>query len=78
MALVRFLLILFLIYFIVRIFTRYILRSYFKNAQRNFENQQNKYNQKKEGDVTINTKPSKGKKIDKDEGDYVDFEELDE
>ena len=78
MALVRFLLILFLIYFIVRIFTRYVFRSYFKKMQRNFENQQNQHNNKKEGDVTINTKPDKGKKIDKDEGDYIDYEEIKE
>lgn len=76
MALVRFLLILFLIYFMVRIFTRYVLKSYLKNVQRNMENQQNQYNRKKEGDVTINTKPKTDKKIDKDEGDYVDFEEI--
>lgn len=75
--LVKFLLILFLIYFIVRIFTRYIFRSYFKKMQGNFEDQQNQYN-KKEGDVTINTKSGKGKKIDKDEGDYVDYEEINE
>ncbi len=75
--LVKFLLILFLIYFIVRIFTRYIFRSYFKKMQGNFEDQQNQYN-KKEGDVTINTKSGKCKKIDKDEGDYVDYEEINE
>ncbi|MFC2103775.1 DUF4834 family protein [Bacteroidota bacterium] len=78
MALVRFLLILFLIYFIVRIISRYVLRSYFKKMQRNFENQQNPHSNKKEGDVTINTDPKKGKKIDTDEGDYVDYEEVKE
>ena len=61
-----------------RIFTRYIFRSYFKKMQGNFENQQNQHNNKKEGDVTINTKSGKGKKIDKDEGDYVDYEEIKE
>jgi hypothetical protein len=44
--------------------------------QKNYEKQQNMYNNKKEGDVTINTKPSNGKKIQKDEGDYVDYEEI--
>lgn len=73
---IRFLLILFVIYFIVKIFTRFVLGSYFKNMQRNFENQQNQYNKKKEGDVTINTKPKTNKKIDKDEGDYIDYEEI--
>lgn len=78
MALVRFLFILLIIYFIIRIFTRYVLRFYLNNMQRKYENQQNQYNKKREGDVTINTKPNKTKKIDKDEGDYVDFEEIDE
>ncbi len=78
MVLVRFLLIVFLIYFIIRIFTRYIFRSYFKKMQGNFENQQNQYNNKKEGDVTINTKSGKNKKIDKNEGDYIDYEEIKE
>lgn len=78
MALVRFLLILFLIYFIVRIFTRYILKSFLKKMQGNVENQQNQYSKKKEGDVTINTKQNKSKKIDKNEGDYIDYEEIKE
>jgi membrane protein implicated in regulation of membrane protease activity len=77
-AFARFLLILFAIFFLVRIITRYALRRYFTNMQNNFQNQQNQYNQKKEGDVTINTKPKTGKKINKDEGDYVDFEELED
>ena len=78
MALVRFLLIILIIYFVIRIFTRYIFRSWLKNVQSNFENQKPQDSQKKEGDVTINTKPDKSKKIDKDDGDYVDFEEINE
>jgi len=77
-GLARFLLIIFVVFFIIRLFTRYVLRSYVKNMQQNFNNQQNQNNNKKEGDVTINTKPKAGKKIDKDEGDYVDFEEIKE
>ncbi|MFC2096446.1 hypothetical protein ACFLQ3_01955 [Bacteroidota bacterium] len=46
--------------------------------KKNFENKQNQYKDKKEGDVTINTKPDKNKKIDKDKGDYVDYEEVKE
>lgn len=78
MALVRFLLILFIIFFLIRIFIRYVFRSYVKNVQRNFENKQDKNNNRKEGDVIVNIKPKTGKKIDKDEGDYVDFEEIEE
>ncbi|PLX10223.1 MAG: hypothetical protein C0597_17100 [Marinilabiliales bacterium] len=78
MALIRFLSILFLIYFIIRIVTRFALKRYARNMQQNFEQKQNRYNRKKEGDVTVNAKPQKSKKIDKDEGDYVDFEEIKE
>jgi len=47
-------------------------------VNRNFEDQQKKYRKEKEGDVTINAKPRGNKKIDKDEGVYVDYEELEE
>ena len=76
MALIRFLLILFIIYFVIRIFSRYVLPTYVKNMRNQYENQQNKYSRNNEGDVTINTKPTKEKKISKDEGDYVDYEEI--
>jgi preprotein translocase subunit SecG len=73
---VRFVLILLFIFFILRIITRYILRSYLKNVKQNFDNQQNKHDQKKEGDVTINTKADQSKIIKKDEGDYIDYEDV--
>lgn len=76
MALIKFVLILFVIFFLIRVFARYVLRSYVKNMQSNFNDRQNQQSQKKEGDVTINTKPQKEKKIDRDEGDYVDYEEI--
>lgn len=78
MALIRFLLILFIIFFVIRIFSRFVLRRYVKNMRNQYENQQNQYNKKHEGDVTINTKPEMDKKIDKDEGDYIDYEEIKE
>ncbi len=77
MFLVRFALILFIIFIIIRLITRFVLQSYIKNVKRNFEDQQNKYSQKKEGDITINSKPSKDKKFENSDGDYVDFEEVD-
>jgi preprotein translocase subunit SecG len=73
---VRFVLILFFVFFLLRIITRYILRSYLKNVKQNFDNQQNKHDQKKEGDVTVNTKADQSKIIKKDEGDYIDYEEI--
>ena len=74
----KFILIVFLIFFILKFVAQYFLRSFLKNMHKNSGNQQAQYNHKKEGDVTINTKPKTGKKIDKDEGDYVDFEEIED
>ena len=78
MGLVRFALILLIIFFLIRIFTRYILRSYFNNLQKNYDNQKNQYQQKKEGEVTVEDLPKKGKIIDKNEGDYIDYEDVKE
>jgi hypothetical protein len=74
----KFILIVFLIFFILKFIVQYFLRSFLKNMQKNSGDQQTQYNQKKEGDVTINSKPKTGKKIDKDEGDYIDYEEMKE
>lgn len=74
----KFLLILVLIFFIVKFFAQFFLKSFLNKMQNNAGNQQSKYNQKKEGEVTINTKPNQGKKIDKNEGDYIDYEEVKE
>jgi len=78
MVLIRLFLILLVIYLVIRIFARFLLRSFVKNVNKNFENRQNEYRGKKEGDVTVNAKPKHNKKIDRDEGVYVDYEELDE
>lgn len=77
-AFARFLLILFIVFFIIRVVTRYFLKSYFTKMQRNFEDQQSQYQNKKEGDVTLNAKTTKGKKVNNDAGDYVDYEEVDD
>jgi membrane protein implicated in regulation of membrane protease activity len=74
----KFILIVFLVFFILKFIAQYFLRSFLKNMQKNSSDQQTQYNQKKEGDVTINTKAKTGKKIDKDEGDYIDYEEIKE
>lgn len=78
MFLIRFALILLLVFIIIRLVARFVLNAYIKNARQNFEQRNGAYNQKEEGDVTINTNPAKGKKFKSNEGDYVDYEEIDE
>ena len=72
----KFILILFLIFFIIKFLAQFFLKSFLNKMQNNAGNQQSQNNQKKEGDVTINKKPNQGKKIDKNEGDYIDYEEI--
>jgi len=78
MALARFILILLLIFFVIRLVTRFILKKYIKNMQNRYEDKKQQYYQKKEGDVTIKSSSKGDKKIDEDLGDYVDYEEVDD
>lgn len=48
-----------------------------KSSQR-FQQYQNTKPNKKEGEVTLETKKSSSTSTSKDVGDYVDFEEVDE
>ncbi len=76
MALARFILILFIVFFVIRLVTRFILKRYIKNMQERYKDKQQQYNQKTEGDVTIKSSSKQNKKIDDDMGDYVDYEEV--
>jgi len=78
MALARFILIFFIIFFLIRVVTRFIFKKYVKNMQKRYEDKQQQYYQKREGDVTIKSSEKGDKKIDDDIGDYVDYEEVDD
>tara|TARA_B100000524_G_scaffold317384_2_gene196374 strand:+ start:337 stop:576 length:240 start_codon:yes stop_codon:yes gene_type:complete len=77
-AIIKFFLIFLVIYYIIgflsRLYLVYILNKFKKNA---FRQTNNKPNNEKEGDVTIDKMPkNKSKKVD-NLGDYVDYEEID-
>ena len=86
MGLLRTILILFIIFYVVRLFTRYILPALFYNymddKMKEFSKQQQKQRQRQqqkaqehEGEVTIDYSPQdKNKKPSK--GDYVDYVEV--
>ena len=72
----KFLLILFIVIYAIG----YIGKLLFANWIRKMSNQQmnhDEYDNKKEGEVTINLKDSKGDKKNRVAGDYVDYEEVD-
>ena len=79
---IKTLIIIAVIYFGIRLFSRYILpiliNKGVKNMQKKMRDQQrqNQHSRRQEGEVTIENKTKK-KKYDREEGEYVDFEEID-
>ncbi len=87
MGLIRFAIIFFLTYFIISLFSRYVLpfvlRFFFRRmsdrVRRDYENKMREKNKKdREGEVTIRYRPDNSKIITKDDGEYIDYEELDD
>ena len=83
MGFIRTIAILIILYYAGKLFTRYVLpvflRNYIKKMTGQTRQNQNfqKEKLKKDGEVTVDYKPgSDKKKVNKDTGDYVDFEEV--
>jgi hypothetical protein len=80
----RTLLVIVILYYGIRLVVRYLfpmlLDRGLKNMQQKMQDQQRNQQRsnRREGEVTIEGQPSKGKKNDRSGGEYVDFEEVDE
>jgi Domain of unknown function (DUF4834) len=80
----RTLLIIVILYYGIRLVVRYLfpmlLDRGMKNMQRKMQDQQRNQQRssRREGEVTLEGQPNKGKKSDRGSGEYVDFEEVDE
>ena len=72
------------LFFVIMVFvggliSRYLLKKFFKNINQNIYDQyKGQEKQTKEGKVTIeyDKKSRRGKKFNKDQGDYIDYEEV--
>jgi hypothetical protein len=71
------------IYIIVRFFTRLlmpvVMEDYVDKAKKQAERDRQEFlrqNKQREGKVSIDYVPPVNKKINKDEGDYIDYEEV--
>ena len=71
------------IYIVVRFFTRLlmpvVMEDYVDKAKKQAEKDRQEFlkkNKQKEGKVSIDYVPPVDKKINKDEGDYIDYEEV--
>ena len=86
MGLLRTLAILVISYYVFKFFSRYIapifLRKVMKNVEKKFREQQQQQQQQPEeskakvGETVIEKKPRKIKQSNKDAGDYVDYEDV--
>ncbi len=72
-----------IIYFVIRLFTRYLLplivENKVKEMQQKMQEKQRQQQRsgKREGDVTIEYDQKRNNIRNRDEGEYVDFEEVD-
>ena len=73
----RTLLVILIVYYAIKLIAKYVLPLFVNqpNQHKNFQNDRN--SDRREGDVTIEGNRPKGGKISNDEGEYVDFEEID-
>ena len=87
MGLLRTILILFIIFYVIRLFTRYILPALFVNyvdhkmedftrQQKNQQQRQRQQARKREGEVTIDYSPDTPSKNKPVKGDYIDYVEV--
>ncbi|MFH2142988.1 MAG: hypothetical protein ABIJ97_11230 [Bacteroidota bacterium] len=78
MGFLRFVIILFAIFYLLYIIGSFFLKRQIKKVKKNFEEAQNqsKNSGKKEGEVYVDFNPKTKKNISDKEGEYVDFEEV--
>ena len=78
MALLRFLFIFFLVSYVIYLIGKWWLGWKIKKMKKDFEARgTSQQNHRKEGDVHVDFNPGSKKIINDDDGDYVDFEEVD-
>ena len=87
MGLIRFVIIFFVVYFLFSLVTRYVLpfvvRFFFRRmsdrVRRDYEKKMHdKRKRENEGEITIRYRPDKGKVITKENGEYIDYEDVDD
>lgn len=76
-GLVRTILIIIVVYYLFKIIGKIAFASVINQAQKNIRQTQQQTNRKKEGEVTIITREKNSSKFDSNDGEYVDFEEID-
>jgi len=73
----RFILIVFIVITVLGYISRFLLKIFLFRLAKKMNVQQEKDKGQKVGDAYIKSNPTKEKVVDKNVGDYVDFEEID-
>jgi len=76
-SLIRVFLIIVIVYYIFKIIGKIFVGSLMNQAKSNIRENQRQANHKKEGEVTIVTDRKNSSKRGQNDGEYVDFEEVD-
>ena len=79
MGFLRFLLIVFIIFYVLMLVGRLLLKRFIKISRTQYNNghgQNSARKTKREGETFIDFQPQEKKQIPDDEGDYVDYEEI--
>ena len=77
LILLRFFAIVTLVFFLIALIARFVLRNFFKRMQNQYNSSERAGKQRPQGDVYVSKTPNKDKIVDKDVGDYIDYEEVD-
>ncbi len=78
MGLIRLALIMALIYFVVKIFSRFFFKYLIKKHQKQYDAQSSYQDNRKEGDVSVKYDPKTQKNKSDELGEYVDYEEVED
>ena len=79
MAFLRTILIIIIVVYILKLIGRYVIPLLIKRQINKFQQENNRYSnykQKPEGEVTVETDSKQNKRFNSDEGEYVDYEEI--
>ena len=76
MGFIRTVLILVVAFYIIGFIGRLLVPFLIRRQVRKYGQQQNKYKEKKEGEITIDKNPKKNNILNNNDGEYVDYEEI--
>lgn len=78
MGFLRFILIFFIVSYLLSLLLRFLFKRYMRKVQKTFNEKSQEQNNmnKKEGEISVEYSPDSKTNLNDDDGEYIDFEEL--